>query len=174
MTSRRWGWLSIFFTSSRTRNFSALFHNCMWQSRHPEVDVYLLTYFVCSHPTGRAVLTRSASTFSSVSLSLSERSTDKLVLSQPSKKRVSISWALERDVCSVTTGRPVLWIGFRFGWAGWLSSACRATSEPYSFIQSILEEIFGSGRGDSKTFSLIISPVSIFIAFGIHWVVSVL
>ena len=29
---------------TNTRNF-CLFHNCMWQSRHPEVDVYFLTLF---------------------------------------------------------------------------------------------------------------------------------
>ena len=45
----------------------------------------------CLLPTGRTVLTRSASTFSSASLSSSDHSTDKLVLLQPSKKRVSIS-----------------------------------------------------------------------------------
>ena len=28
---------------SRTWKFFGLFHNCMWQSRHPEVDVYFLT-----------------------------------------------------------------------------------------------------------------------------------
>ena len=55
----------------------------------------------------------------SVSLSLSKRLTDKLVLSQPSKMRVSISWALERDVCSAITGRPVLWIGFGFSSNFW-------------------------------------------------------
>ena len=33
------GWLSILFTSWRTRIFFGLFHKCMWQSRHPEVDV---------------------------------------------------------------------------------------------------------------------------------------
>ena len=110
----------------------------------------------------------------SVSLSLSKRSTDKLVLSQPSEKCVSISWALERDVCSVSTGRAVLWNGFGFGWVGWELSACRATSEPNSFIQLFLKEIVGGGRGDSYTFSYLISPVSILIAFGIQQTKSVL
>ena len=128
-----------------------LFHNCMWQSRHPQVDVYFLT--LCEQIDGLFTVNGS-STFSSASLSLSERSTDKLVLSQPSKKRVSISWALERDVCSVVTGRPVLRIGFGvFGWVGWELSACPATSEPNSFIQLSLKEIFGGGRGDAYTFS---------------------
>ena len=39
------------------------------------------------------------------------------------------------------------------GLVGWEPSACRATSEPNSFIQSFLKEIFGGGRGDPKTFS---------------------
>ena len=52
-------------------------------------------------------------------------------------------------------------IGFRFGWVGWERSACRATSEPNSFIQWCFKEIFGGGRGDSYTFSFMISPVSI-------------
>ena len=28
-----------------------LFHNCMWQSRHPEVDVYFLELVDCCPPT---------------------------------------------------------------------------------------------------------------------------
>ena len=89
----------------------------------------------CSLPTGRPVLTRSASTFSPASLSLSERSTDTLVLSQPSKKRLSISWTLQRDGGSVVTGRPVLTIWFGvFGWVCWELSSCPATSEPNSIV----------------------------------------
>ena len=38
------------------------------------------------------------------------------------------------------------------GWVGWLTSACRATSKPNSFIQSCLKEIFGGIRGDSYFF----------------------
>ena len=34
-----------------------------------------------------------------------------------------------------------------------LHSACRATSEPNSVIQSFHKEIFGDGRGDAYTFS---------------------
>ena len=122
----------------------------------------------CPLTTGLTILSRSASTSLSVSLSFSKRSTNKLVFLQSRGKRVSISWALERDVCSVTTGLPVLQIGLGFGWVGWLSSACRATSEPNSFIQSFLKEIFGGGRGDSYTFSYMISVVSIRTAFGIQ------
>ena len=92
----------------------------------------------CSLPTGRPVLTWSASTFSSASLSLSERSTDTLVLSKPSKKSLSISWTLELDGCSVETGRPVLTIEFVvFGWVWvcWEFLPCPATSYPNSCIQ---------------------------------------
>ena len=110
------------------------------------------------------------------------------------KERVSISW--ERDVflpscsvlvlvptagCSVrsvlTTGCPVLsWSGFGTGWFDWkLLNCCTtcpsgrwASSEPNSFIQLFLKEILGGGRGDSYTFSYMISPVSIRIAQGIQ------
>ena len=55
-----------------------------------------------------------------------------------------------------------------FGWFGWLTSACRATSEPNSFIQSCFKEIFGSCRSDLYTFSLKKSAVSIRTTFGIQ------
>ena len=52
--SCRWGWLSIFLTSSRTREFSACFHNWMWQSRYSEVDIHLVercrrTHWLSNH-----------------------------------------------------------------------------------------------------------------------------
>ena len=43
-----------------------------------------------------------------------------------------------------------------------------ATSESNSFIQLSLKVIFGGGRGDIHTFSYLISPDSIIIAFGIQ------
>ena len=49
---------------------------------------------------------------------------------QSREKRVSISWALERDVCSVSPGHPVLWIGLGFAYVGWEPSSCQETSEP--------------------------------------------
>ena len=55
----------------------------------------------CPITTGLSVLSRPASASLSVSLSFSKRSTNKLVFLQSRGKRVSISWALERDVCSV-------------------------------------------------------------------------
>ena len=57
-----------------------------------------------------------------------------------------------------TTGLLVLsWFGFGFSWVHWelfacratSPSACRATSEPKSFIQSCFKEIFGGGRSDA-------------------------
>ena len=143
------------FTSSGTREFSACFTTACG---NPDTLKSMSTSsngvdepIGCPITTGLPVPSWSASTFLSVSLSFSKRSTNKLVFLQSREKRVSISWALERDVCSVTTGLPVLsWSGLG---VGWLTSACRATSEPYSFIQSCLKEIFGGNRGDSKTFS---------------------
>ena len=81
----------------------------------------------CSLPTGLPLLTWS--TFSSASLSLSKRSTDTLVLSQPNKTPLSISWVSEPDGCSLVTSRPVLTIGFVvFGWIVWELSPCPTTS----------------------------------------------
>ena len=79
-------------------------HNCMWQSGYSEVNVKLVercgrTSWLSTH--------NGSSTFLSVSSSLSKRSTNKLVFLQSGEERVSISWTLERDVCSVTTGLPV-------------------------------------------------------------------
>ena len=55
-----------------------------------------------------------------------------------------------------------------FGWVCWESFPPPATSEPKSFIQLSLKEIFAGGRGDAYTFSYMISPVSIIVAFGYH------
>ena len=52
------------------------------------------------------------------------------------------------------------------GLAGWLLLVEQLRTN--SFIQSLLKEIFGGGRGDSYTFSYMISTVSIWIAFGIQ------
>ena len=143
-----------------------LFHNCMWQSRHSEVNVCFLA--LCEQTDG--LFTFNGSLRSNMicvyvclrlRLDLNSQQTLAhncsqvpvltLVLSQSNKTRLSISWALEWDVCSVTTSRPVLWIGLGFGWVGWEPSDCRATSEPNSFIQSFFKEIFGGGRSDAYT-----------------------
>ena len=60
------------------------------------------------------------------------------------------------------------WIFWFFCWVCWESSLPPATSDPNSFIQLSSKEIFGGGRGDAYTFSYMISPVSITIAFGIQ------
>ena len=63
--------------------------------------------------------------------------------------------------------RAYNWV-FGVCWVCWESSLPPATAETNSFIQLSLKAIFGGGRGDSYTFSYLISPVSIMIAFGIE------
>ena len=134
----------------------------MWQSRHSGSQCLFPRGCVnrpmdCPLSTGLSVLIWSASAFSSASLSWSKRSTDTatqlftsltvltLVLSQPNKTPLSISWLSEQDGCSLFASLPVLTIGFLiFGWVCWESSLLPATSEPNSFIQSCLKEIFGA------------------------------
>ena len=136
--SCRWGWFSIFFPSSRTREFSACFTT---ECGNPDTLKSMSTSLniedepaCCEHTTGLSVLSWFAST-------------SQLAFLQSREKRLSISWLLERDVfCEQTTTLTVLsWFGFGFGWVGWEPSACRATSEPNSFIQSCsrksLEEV---------------------------------
>ena len=82
-------------------------------------------------------------------------------------------WIVHFQQVSVLTwsasGLPALTIGsLVFGWVCWESSPPPATSEPNSFLQLSLKEIFGGGRGDAYTFSYMISPVSIMIASGIQ------
>ena len=90
-----------------------LFHNCMWQSRHSEVDVYFLTlceqinWLLTANGSHRSNLI-CVHIFVCVLDFIWTFNRHTLVLSQPSKKRLSISWALELDGCSVETGRPVL------------------------------------------------------------------
>ena len=71
--------------------------------------------------------------------------------------RVSISFV---DSCP-HTGLSVLdnWV-FGFGWIRWVSLLLTATSDSNSFIQLSLKEIVGGGRGDTYTFSYMISPDS--------------
>ena len=129
----------------------------------------------CSLSTGLTVLTWSASTFSSASLSWSKRSTGTgthlltslpivtLVLSQSNKTLLSFSWALEPDGCSAKTRLPVLTIGFLVvGWVCWKSS-----------LPPLLNPILSSNclqRKSSEVVEemqkLMISPVLIMIAFG--------
>ena len=132
----------------------------MWQSRHPEVDVYVLA--LCEQIR---LLTWSPSAFSSASLSWSERLTDtgtQLESRSPCSYigafaaklgTFSISWTLEPNCCSAKTSLPFLTIGFLvFVWVCWESLPPPATSEPSSFIQLSVKEIFGGSRGDAYTF----------------------
>ena len=143
-----------------------LFHNCMWQSRHSEVDVYFLA--LCEQTDGLFRVSPFLNDLRlrfrlRLCLDLNVQNTLahnwktglpvlSLVLSQPSKKRLPISWALEPDGCSDQTSLPVLTIGFLvFGWVCWESLPPPATSEPNSFIQLYSKEIFGGSRGDAYT-----------------------
>ena len=56
---------------------------------------------------------------------------------------------------------------------GWECSPPPTTSEPNSFLQSCLMEIFGGSRGNAYTCSYVISPVSIMIALSIACVVQI-
>ena len=92
-----------------------------------------------------------------------------LVLSQSNKTR-SIDFLSTRTGWLLTLNRSPSaynWIlGFLVGFVGSLIPP--ATSEPNSFIQLSVKEIFGGSRGDAFTFSYMVSPVSIMIAFGIQ------
>ena len=108
-------------------------------------------------PAGRTVLSRSASTSLSVSMSFSRRSTNKLVFSQSRETCIDfLSTRTGRLFCHNRSPCSKNWIK-----VGWEPAACRATSGPNSFIQSCFKEVFGGGKGDSYTFSYMTSPVSI-------------
>ena len=68
-----------------------------------------------------------------------------------------------------STGLTVLnnWV-LGLGWIRWVSLLLPATSESNSFIQLSLKEIVGGGRGDTYTFSYMISPDSITTTFEIQ------
>ena len=136
----------------------------------------LLERLYIAHVTNHQ-FTWSASTFSSASLSSSKRSTDtgtqlftslavlEFVLSQPNKTSFLIPLVFKPGACSLTN-LSVLdsWV-LDFAWVCWESSLPPATSEWNSLIQLSSNEIVGGGRGDTYTFSYMISPVSIIIAF---------
>ena len=116
-SARRWGWVSIFFTSSWRRKFSA----CFTTARGDPDTLKSIVYFLelCEQTdglstfTGLTVFVWSASTFSSASLSLSARSTDtgtqlfasvtvlKFVLSHPNKTSFPISRVSKPGACSL-------------------------------------------------------------------------
>ena len=142
-----------------------LFHNCMWQSRHSEVNVSFLA--LCEQTDGFVHFQRVSPLLHDLRLrfrlrlclDLSFQQTLahnwktglpvlSLVLSQPSKARFRFPEHSNRIV-ALTNRSPCSNNWLLGGWVGWLSSACRATSEPNSFIQSFPKEIFGGGRGDA-------------------------
>ena len=97
----------------------------------------------CSLPTGRPILTRSASTFSSASLSLSERSTDTLVLSKPSKKRLSISWSFRTGgwFCRDKSPCSDYWI-----WGLWLGLLGAAHKDENCLYAIVVLRVDGASR----------------------------
>ena len=154
-----------------------LFHNCMWISRHSEVNVYFSSSCV-NEPVLRLRFRLRLCLYLHVQQTLAHNSGWMVVHSQVSPFlslcfRSQTSLVSKPGGCSFT-GPPVLdnW-GLDFGWICWESLLPPATSESNSFIQLSLQEIFGGGRGDTYTFWYIISPVSIIIAFGMQWAGSV-
>ena len=163
----RWGWLSIFFTSSRTRKFFCLFHNCMWQSRHPEVSVYFLEL---SERTGWLFINRSPCSYMIcvcvfVCVFVLIWTFNRRWHTTGKQVTLFFHWCFSSHVRNIfdflnTRTGLLLWQNrspcsknWIFGWVCWESFPPRATSEPNSFIQSSLEDIFGGGRGDAHTFS---------------------
>ena len=67
-SASRWGWLSIFFTSSRTRKFSASFTTACGNPDTLKSMSLSSSWVNCSPPTGLPFLVWSASTFSSASV----------------------------------------------------------------------------------------------------------
>ena len=139
--------LDLLLEFTNTRIFG-LFHNCMWQSRHPRVGVHL--FELCGR-TGW-LSTHNVRLCLCLCLSLNVQQTKMYSCSQGETCIDFLSTRRGRLFCQYGSAR--------FGWLGWLSSACRASSETNSFIQSFLKEIFGGGRGDAYTFSHMISSVS--------------
>ena len=149
--------------------------SCMWQSRHSEVNVYFIEL---SEQTGWLSTLTSLSPFL-LDLRLRFRLRVCLYLHvQQTLAHNSGRMTMHSQVSPLVsepsgcplTGRPVLdnlffWF---FGWIYWESSPLPATSESSYFIQLFSKEIFGGSRGDAYTFSYMISPDSIIIAFGIQ------
>ena len=173
-------------SSSRVREHESfcLFHNCMWQSRHSEVNVYFLA--LCEQTDG--LFTFNGSHRSSMISVYVFVCVFVLIWTfnrhwHTTGKHVSLffHWCFRSqvrhvfDFLSTRTGwllcqnRSSCSNSWIFGfWLGLLEfSPSPATSEPNSFIQLSSKEIFGGGWGDAKTFSKMTSPDFIMIAFGI-------
>ena len=95
-------------------------------SASPDLDAIELEAADCSLSTGLSVLSRSTSTFLSVSLSFSKRSTNKLIFLQSREKRV--------DFLSTRTGRLFFHngsprsINWMRVWLGWLVDFCLSSN----------------------------------------------
>ena len=147
----RWGWFSIFLTSSRTRKLSACFTTecgnpgirksmstsfsihctwpCAWLASRQTTGFPVLSWFVSSSKL-KFVLSREKRVWGPPSWG---QTMDLSVLSwfaaSSRKELVSISWERGAPLWGQTTGLSVLsWSGFGFGWLGWELLDCRATS----------------------------------------------
>ena len=184
-SARRWGWLSIFIHEFANTEVCCLFHNCMCQSRHSGVNVY----FLALRWTNRWIVH-----FQQVSPCLFDlRLRFRLRLCLDLNIQQTLAHNCQQVSCSYIGAFAVkqdTFVGFLSTRTGWLltlsKSPCSnhwifglwlgllgvfttpATSEPNSFIQLSLKEIFGGGRGDAYTFSYMTSPDPIMKAFEIQ------
>ena len=146
-----------------------LFHNCMWQSRHSEINGYFLA--LCQKPmdcplfTGLPVLIWSASTFSSASLSLSTN-VQQTVAHNSSQVSPCLRWCFRsqtrhlirfpeqanRMVAHSSQVSPCLHLGFWF-LVGFVVSLhfLQQLLNPILSSNFSVSEIFGGGRGDAYT-----------------------
>ena len=156
-----------------------LFHNCMWQSRHSEVNENFLAQ--CEQNDGLSTFNKSLRShlicvyvFAFVFVFIYKLNRHWHTTINMSPCSYIGAFTTKQDIFFDLLGERLLTHGSHrswqlgFGWIRWESLLLSATSEPNSFIQLTLKEIFGGGRGDAHTFSYMISPVSIMIAFGIQ------
>ena len=134
-----------------------LFYNCMWQSRHSELNVYFIEL---SEQTGWLSIYKSLRSW------VCDFTAKQDILSDLPSKQTRWLLTLHRS------HRAYNWV-FDFGWVCLESFPPPATSESNSFIQLSLKVIFGGSRGDAYTFSYMISPYSIITVFGIQYAGSV-
>ena len=155
-----------------------LFHNCMWQSRHSEVNVYFLevseqTCWLSTHKSPRSCLIGRLHFRLRLCLDVNVQQT---LAHNSSQVSLCLRWCFRshtrhlfrfpehsnRIVALKQQVSLFLQLDFWFfGWVWWEPSLSPATSESNSFIHLSLQEIFGRGRSDMYTFSYMISSVSI-------------
>ena len=156
-----------------------LFHNCMWQSRQSQVTLCeqidglftfngsLRSYLICVYVFVCVLVL--IWTFNRHWHTTGNRSLCSCMCAFAVKQDTFVEFLSTRTGWLLCRNRSTCSYNcfLVFGWVCGESSPPPATSEPNSFIQSCFKEIFGGGRGDAKTFSYMISPVSIMIPFGI-------